>query len=325
MTQAGGEAPAPADRLRIAVIGAGATGGYFGGRLALAGHDVRFLARGRTLAALRADGLQVRSVRGDFRVHPPATDDPVEVGPCDAVLFCVKTYDTDGAAALLPPLLGPDTAVLSVQNGIDNEERIGAVAGQGHVIGGVAFIFAHVAGPAIIEHTGGPSALVLGELDGRTTPRVERLAAACQAAGIPAEVSADILVRLWTKWAFICAQAGMTATSRLGIGEIRQVPESLAMFRAILEEVWRVGRGEGVALPDDMVERQLEFALSLEPGARSSLHDDLTAGRRMELEALHGEVVRRAARAGLDAPAARAVYAILRPWALRNEAALEGR
>lgn len=305
--------------MKVAVVGAGGVGGYFGGRLAQAGHDVHLIARGPHLAALRQDGLRVRSVKGDFATAVRATDDPGEIGPCDTVLFCVKSYDTEEAAARLKPLLGEDTAVVSLQNGIDNEEKIAAVIGAGRVVGGAAFIFSTIVEPGVIAHTGGPARILFGELDGRRTARVEQLLAACREVGIDADIPDDIRVVLWTKFAFICATAGMTAAVRLPLGDIRESAESWAMFQKILTEVVVLGRAEGIPLDQDVVARQLDFADSLAPDSYSSLHHDLVSGRRMELDALHGTVVRRARHSGVPVPASEAVHAILRPWQLRNE------
>lgn len=310
--------------MRIAVYGAGGVGGYFGGRLARgAGADVHLIARGAHLAALRRRGLTVKSVGGDFQLRLPATDDVAQVGPVDVVLVCVKSYDTATVAGRLTPLLHERTAVLSLQNGIDNEEILADAVEPERVMGGVAFIFTAVAEPAVVRHTGGPGRVVFGELDGRRSERAEALLELCQRAGVPAEISDDIRVELWSKFAFICAQAGMTAAVRLPLGEIRETPESWAMFERIVREVWTLARAEGVALPDDLVERHLAFAGGLEPDSFSSLHHDLTTGHRMELEALHGTVVRRAEQCGVPVPACEAVYSILRPWARRNERAQE--
>jgi 2-dehydropantoate 2-reductase len=305
--------------VRIAVVGAGGVGGYFGGRLAQAGQDVHVIARGEHLDAIRRDGLRVRSVAGDFEVRMPATEDPAEVGPVDHVLFCVKSYDTGSAAASLRPLLHDDTAIVSLQNGVDNEEILGRTLGEHHVVGGIAFIFSAIAEPGVIAQTGGPRRILVGEMNGSSTDRIDALVVACGTAGIDAEARTDIRRALWDKLAFICAQAGMTATVRLPIGEIREVPEPMAMFRRIVEEVRAVAAAEGIELGEDAVERHEAFARALEPGSFSSLHDDLVRGKRMELEALHGSVVRRAAAHGVPVSTCEAVYAILRPWAVRNE------
>src|SRR5499427_11091304 len=178
--------------MRIAVYGAGGVGGYFGGRLAQAGAQVHFIARGAHLQALRERGLKVRSVKGDFEVRAPATDDPADVGPCAFVLFCVKTFDTEAAAARLGPLVGEGTAVVSLQNGVENEEQLARAVGEDHVMGGAAFIFAEIAEPGLIVHTGGPAGITFGELDGHPSPRAKRLLARCEQAGFEAELSASI-------------------------------------------------------------------------------------------------------------------------------------
>jgi 2-dehydropantoate 2-reductase len=305
--------------MRIAVYGAGGVGGYFGGRLAQAGTDVHLIDRGAHLQALRQQGLRVRSVKGDFVVRVPATDDPAEVGPCEYVLFCVKAFDTEAAAARLGPLLGEGTAVVSLQNGVDNEEKLARAIGQAHVMGGAAFIFAGKAEPGVIVHTGGPTSISFGELDGRVSGRARRLLGCCQQAGFGAELSTSIKTVLWAKLAFICAQAGMTAAVRLPIGEIRTVDAAWAGFGRLVAEVAAVAAADGTPLPPAARERALTLAQGVEPGSFSSLHDDLVAGRRMELEALHGLVVRRAAEHGVAVPMSEAVYAILKPWAIRNE------
>jgi 2-dehydropantoate 2-reductase len=306
--------------MRIAVYGAGGVGGYFGGRLAKAGTEVHFIARGAHLRALRERGLRVRSVKGDFDVQATATDDPADVGPCDFVLFCVKTYDTDAAAARLGPLVGDGTAVLSLQNGAENTEKLARAVGEDHVMGGAAFIFAEIAQPGLVVHTGGPASITFGELDGRASERAKRLLECCTRAGFEAELSTSIKTVVWAKLAFICAQAGLTAAVRLPIGEIRTVDAAWAAFERLVAEVCAVAEADGNPVPLAAQERALALAQAAEPGAFSSLHDDLMAGRRMELEALHGFVVRRAAKHGVAVPMSAAVYAILQPWAIRNEA-----
>jgi 2-dehydropantoate 2-reductase len=227
------------------------------------------------------------------------------------VLFTVKSYDTDAAAERLTPLLRDETAVISLQNGIDNEERIAARIGPEHVVGGVAYLFAHRIGPGHIRHTGGPARIVFGEMSGEQASRTERFLGECQRAGIAAEIAPDIRAALWSKFVFICAQAGLTAASRQPIGVIRESSETWQLFRRVLEEVAAVGRAEGVTLPDDLVAKHLDFAAALEAHGRSSMYDDLAAGRRMELDALLGEVVRRGARAGVPTPVTEVLYGLL--------------
>jgi 2-dehydropantoate 2-reductase len=310
--------------MRIAVYGAGGVGGYFGGRLARAGAEVHFIARGAHLQALRERGLRVRSLKGDFEIPALATDDPAEVGPCDFVLFCVKSFGTDAAAARLGPLIGEGSAVVSLQNGVENEEKIARAVGDNHVMGGAAFIFAEIAEPGVIVHTGGPASIIFGELDGRISQRAEHLLGWCEQAGFGVELSASITTVLWAKLAFICAQAGMTAAARLPIGEIRTVDAAWAAFGRLVAEVCAVAEADGSPVPQAARQRALALAQAAEPDSFSSLHDDLVAGRHMELEALHGFVVRRAAQHGLAVPTSEAVYAILRPWAIRNQRSGDG-
>ncbi len=307
--------------MKMAMFGAGGVGGYYGARLAAAGHEIHLVARGEHLQAIRTHGLRVRSGLGDLEAHVPATDDPHEIGACDAVFFCVKSYDTVDATRGLGPLLRPGTAVVSLQNGVDNEDKIADAIGRDHVVGGASFIFATMAEPGVIDHTGGPASLAFGELDGNRSDRVLALAEACVGAGVPADIPDDITVVLWAKFAFICAQAGMTATTRLPIGDIRDCEPAWAMFRALVEEVVAVGRAEGVALPAQLVDAHLRATAALEPQGRSSLYHDLVTGHRMELDALHGTVIRLAGRHGIPVPATTAVYALLSPWALRSHPA----
>jgi 2-dehydropantoate 2-reductase len=307
--------------MKVAVYGTGGVGGYFGGRLALAGADVHLIARGAHLDALRTRGLRVTSIKGDFQIDLPASDDPSEIGACDYVLFCVKSFDTIEAAAQSQALIGEGTAVISLQNGVDNEEEIARIVGQAHVMGGAAYIFSTIVEPGVIAHTGGPARIVFGEMDGSRSERAQRLLDLCREGGIDAVLSEDIQRVLWEKYAFICAQAGMTAAVRLPIGSVREVEESWAAFKRVVDEVRMVAAAEGIELPADTATRHAGFAEGLEPTGYSSLYDDLTHGRRMELEALHGTVVRRARRHAIPVPVCEAIYAILRPWAVRNEAA----
>jgi 2-dehydropantoate 2-reductase len=302
--------------VRIAVVGAGGVGCYFGGRLARAGGDIHLLARGRHLQAIRDRGLRISGARGEFAVALPATDDPADIGPSDIVLFCVKSYDTEAAVELLPPLLHATTAVVSLQNGIDSDEKIAARVGPEHVMGGAAFIFASVVEPGVVHDAGGPGSLVFGELDGSTSARGETLLAMCEKAGILAELVTNIRVRLWDKFAFICAQAGMTACTRLPIGEVRAIPETWAMFCKIVDEVVALGAAEGAGLPSETGPKIARFAQALPAGGFSSLYHDLVGGRRLELEALHGFVVQRSRAHGLAAPMSEAVYALLKPHAV---------
>jgi 2-dehydropantoate 2-reductase len=302
--------------MKIGIVGAGGVGGYYGGQLARAGTEIGLLARGEQLAAIREHGLRVRTSEEDFTVRVTASDDPAEIGACDAVLFCVKSYDTVEAAALLDPLLKPGTAVVSLQNGVDNEDKIAARIGPEHVLGGASFILAQIAGPGVVERMGPLQRIVFGELDGSGSERADALLAVCREAGIDAHVTDDICRVLWDKYAFLCALAGLTAVTRLPIDELMRVPESRELFRQMVREAVIVARAEGVDLGDELVDEKTEFAAGLEPGGFSSLHHDLVTGRRIELDALHGELVRRASRHNLSVPVTAIVYALLRPWEL---------
>jgi 2-dehydropantoate 2-reductase len=302
--------------MKIGIIGAGGVGGYYGGRLAQAGSEVGIVARGEHLAAIRERGLRVRSPDEDFTVPVPASEDPADIGACDAVLFCVKSYDTESAAAMLDPLLGPDTPVVSLQNGVDNEEKIAARVRAEHVLGGASFILSSVAEPGVVEKAGTLARVVFGELDGSRSERSERLLAEFREARIESEVTDDIRRVLWDKYAFLCALAGLTAATRLPIDELLAVTETRELFRQMVREAALVARAEGVDLGADVVDEKTAFAQTLEPGGFSSLHHDLVTGRRLELDALHGELVRRASRHNLSVPITTVVYALLRPWQL---------
>jgi 2-dehydropantoate 2-reductase len=304
--------------VKIGVVGAGGVGGYYGARLALAGSEVGLIARGGHLTAIRERGLQVRADDGDFTVRLAASDDPAEIGPCDAVLFCVKSYDTDQAAAVLGPLLRPETGVVSLQNGVDNEEKIAARIGPEHVLGGASFILAHIVEPGVVEQVHSVQRIIFGELDGSRTERVARLLAEFREAEIDSEIADDIRVVLWDKFAFLCALAGLTAVTRLPIDELLAVPETRELFRQMAREVSLVARAEGVDLADDIVDQKTAFAETLGPDSYSSLHHDLVTGHRLELDALHGELTRRAARHGIPVPVSETIYSLLRPWELER-------
>jgi 2-dehydropantoate 2-reductase len=301
--------------MRIVVVGAGGTGGYFGGLLAGAGQDVTFIARGAHLEALRAQGLTVESkLAGTFTVSVRATDDPREVGPADLILFCVKTYDTEVAARSIRPLIRPDTMVMSLQNGIGNEERIAQAVGHHSGIGAVAYVVSAIKAPGVIAQTAGPGKIVFGELGGGTSPRTKRLHDVLQRAGIVAELHPDIRVVLWQKFLFICAFSGVTAVSRLPIGTILADPVTHELFRGTSEEVEAVARAGAVRLPADCVEQAMATAAAVEPWGRGSLYHDLAGGRRLELESLNGEVVRQGREHDVSTPLNFAIYAALKPY-----------
>ncbi len=302
--------------MRIAVVGVGGTGGYFGGLLARAGKDVTFIARGATLAALRASGLTVESrVEGTFTVPVQATDDPTTVGPVDLVLFCVKSYDTTTAAGQICPLIGPETVILSVQNGIDNEERIAEVVGPAPVIGGIAGVSAHSAAPGVIVLDQEPGFLRFGELAGGTSPRTERLLEVFERAPFTATLLPDIRIQMWEKFVFICALSGVTSLVRLPVGPILRYPETTQLYRGVMEEVAAIGRARGVDLPDERVDEWFRASGEISPMVYGSMYHDLAAGRRLEVEALNGTVVRFGEEHDIPTPLNFAIYGALKPYA----------
>jgi 2-dehydropantoate 2-reductase len=301
--------------MRIAIVGAGGVGGYFGAKLARAGESVVMLARGAHLDAIVRDGLRVRSaVDGEFTAKVEAVASLSGQSPVDMALLCVKSFDTRVAAEALRPVLGPDTGVVSLQNGVDNEEILDDVLGPGRALGGAAFVFSTIASPGVIAHTL-LGRIVFGELDGRVSERATRLRDALAHAGVPVEVSTDVRRVLWEKYLLISAQAGTTALARVPIGVIRETPETWRMYRRIVEELAALARASGVALADDIVDTIIKGAAALAPTASSSLYHDLAQGRRLELEALHGHAVRLGERLGVPTPTVFAVYAALRPHA----------
>lgn len=300
--------------MRITVIGAGGTGGYFGAKLAKAGEDVSFLARGAHLRAMRESGLTIKSaVEGQYCVPVRALETLSGQPAADLVLFCVKSFDTESAAEMARPVIGPDTAVLSVQNGVDGEERIGRVLGPQHVMGGVAYVFAHIAAPGVIAHNQF-GRIVFGEMDGRRSPRAERIQGVLANAGIPAEIAADIRKTLWEKYLSICPVSGTTALTRLPVRFIRETPETRMLWEAQVDELLRLAEFAGAGLGADMKQRCVAFLEALAPSTTSSLYEDLMAGKRLELEALQGYAVRLGQRAGIATPALFAVLAALKPW-----------
>ncbi len=303
--------------MKIAMMGAGGVGGYFGALLHRAGEQVWFIARGEHLKAMQANGLRVTSVLGDFTIKVTATDDPVEAGVADLVIFGIKSYDTDAAAERMKPMIGSRTTILCLQNGVDNEEKLAAIYGERVVLPAVVHIFSAVSAPGVIAQTGGPRKITIGEPDGSISPRVERIFEVFRKAEINCERPTRIMADLWEKFLFICAVGGMTALTRAPIGEIRSCPESRAMLRAVMEEVAAVARAKRIPIAADAVEQAMQFVDGLAPGGRSSLYHDLASGKRLELDALAGAVVRFGEETGVAIPMNRAIYAALKPHDLK--------
>jgi len=298
--------------MRIAVMGTGGVGGYFGARLARAGHDVAFVARGRQLEALRTRGLRVESPLGD--VHLPTveiTDDPADIDGVDLVLFGVKLWDTQVAAAAVKPLIRDETAVVSFQNGVIKDDILRHALGAEHVIGGVCYIAATIAEPGLIRHSGSLQKLAFGEYDGTLSPRVQRFRDACVDSGIDVEVSDRIEQTIWEKFVFLVGLSGTTSTARSVIGPIRANPRSRAFLRDVMDEVVQVARAQGVALPLDYADERLVFTDQVPATMTSSMHHDLERGSRLEVAWLSGDVVERGARLGVATPCNRAIVDIL--------------
>lgn len=303
--------------MKIAVIGAGGTGGYFGGMLARAGNDVAFIARGDHLQAMRQRGLTVKSAQvGEFTLTVNATERTTDVGPVDLVLVCIKTYDSATAFPQLPPLIGPETMVLSVQNGIENERQLTDVVGDAAVLGGLAYIITSIEAPGTIVHSG-LGQIIFGELAGGTSQRTERLLEVFQDAGISAEFDADVTVAIWDKFIGICAFAGMTSLTRLPIGPVFNHQETRDVYRATLEEVAALARVQDIALPADAVDAYMSGIDQLaksQPWASSSMHHDLKVGRRLELDSLNGAASRMGKEFGIPTPNNDIIYAALKPY-----------
>jgi 2-dehydropantoate 2-reductase len=298
--------------VRIAIIGAGGVGGYFGGRLATAGEDVVFLARGAHLAALRESGLQVKSAHGDLALPVKATDDPAVAGPADVVMIATKLWSTDEAVATARALMGTEGCVVSFQNGIEAEDKLVAAFGAQRVLGGVANIAAVIESPGVIRHTGTMAVLQFGELDGSRSARVQALLEACQRAGIDAKVPDDILKAIWEKFVFLASLSGMTALTRLPLGPIREDPDTRALFRQLAAEVVAVGAARGVALDDSTTEMVMKRLDALPREMHASMLGDLKRGLRLELPWLSGAVAREGERLGVATPAHRFVYVALK-------------
>jgi 2-dehydropantoate 2-reductase len=300
--------------MKIAIVGSGGVGGYYGGLLAQKGHEVTFIARGAHLEAIRKNGLQVKSIHGDFNVSPAkATDRPAEIGPVDLVLFCTKAYDTDGTAQTIKPIVDPKTTVLSLQNGIDAAERIGAVVGMAHMIGSATWLSSSVEAPGVIKQVSQFRRIVLGEMDGKTTPRVQAIFEVLNGTGVTVELSDSILKVLWTKFVFISAVSGLGSLVRLPMGDYRAVPATRMLLTTLMLEIEAVARAQGVDLDADVVDKSLAFTDNAAPHIKPSMQLDVEAGRRSELESMIGVLQRKGRELNVATPATDFVYAALLP------------
>jgi 2-dehydropantoate 2-reductase len=301
--------------MRIAVVGAGGVGGGFGAALATAGADVIFIARGAHLAAMKSQGLKVQGGRGETHLVPTrATDDPAGIGKVDIVLFCVKLWDVESAGEHIRPLIGPDTAVIPLQNGIDAAERLIPILGSNAVMGGVAQISASIVGPGLIQQVGTFMRMIFGEFDGKRHKRGEDFLALCLKAGFDATLSEQILTELWMKFILLATNAGITAATRQPIGKLRDDDDIRPIMIAAFREVFDVGRAKGVVLPADAVEKILDFIGHAPPTMKASMALDLERGNRLELPWLGGKVVQLGRQLGVPTPTHSMMYAMLKPY-----------
>jgi 2-dehydropantoate 2-reductase len=295
--------------MRIAVIGAGGVGGFFGGKLAAAGLDVVFLARGQTLERLRHHGLIIDSAEGLQRIEPVrATDDPASIGPVDAVLIAVKAWQVHEAARSIKPLIGDRTAVVPLQNGVEAPDQLIGELGPEPVLGGLCKIIAFTVEPGHIRHAGVVPQVILGELNNQSSRRSERLKKAFETAGVSAEIPQDIHAAMWEKFLFICSVSGMGALTRAPIGPIRDNPQTRAMLEQAKQEIFRLARARGVDLREGIVKDSMAFVDELPWESTASMQRDIMEGLPSELEAQSGAVLRLGREAGLDAPLHRAMY-----------------
>lgn len=304
--------------MRIAVFGAGGVGGYFGGRLAQAGEEVTFIARGEHLRAIQTKGLKVDSIKGDFVVSPArATDDPGQVGIVDVVLVTVKAWQVPEAAQAMRPMIGPDTFVVPLENGVEAPEQLAAVLGAEHVLGGLCQISAMIVAPGHIRHVGIEPYVAFGELDGKPSPRAERLRQAFERAGVKAEIPPNIQVAMWEKFLFIAAISGLGAVTRAPAHIFRSLPQTRQLLEQALQEIVAVAQARGINLNQEAVQRRLAFIDSLPEGVTASMQRDIMDGRPSELEAQNGAIVRMGQKLGVPTPVHTFIYASLLPQELR--------
>lgn len=302
--------------MRIAVVGAGAVGGYYGARLAQAGQEVVFIARGANLQAIRKNGMAVRSPLGDLTVPVRAENAPAAVGPVDLVILAVKTYSNPDALPLLPPLVGPRTSVLTLQNGVESADEIAAVVGPQAVLAGATYIIATLVEPGVVQHTGSARRIVFGEGFGAraVSERVAEVERVLGAADIQAEAVPDSRVPIWEKFIFLAPFAALSAAARLPLGPLWQVAEFRASYDRAMAEVESIARAEGIPIAADVREQKMRYLDASPAASRSSMMMDLAAGRPIELEALVGSVVRRGRARGVPTPVMEAFYGVLKPF-----------
>ena len=297
--------------MRIAIMGSGGLGGYFGAKLVAGGADVHFIARGKHLEAMRSEGLRIEGP-APLHVKPVrATDRAEEIGVVDLVMLCVKLWDTEPALAQIRPLVGPATTIVSFQNGVLKDQHLRAAFDERQLMGGVGYVATTIEAPGVIRQTGPMQRLLFGEFDGSRSARGEALLAACLAGGINAEFSGDILREIWQKYVFLVGLSGTTTTMRTTIGPIRTHPQTRAFLLDVMREVVAVGRAHGVALPEDYAQVRLQLADDVSPAMTSSMHHDLERGNKLEVRWLAGGVVELGLAKGVPTPLNRAIADIL--------------
>lgn len=301
--------------MRIAVMGTGGMGGYYGGLLAATGQEVTFIARGAHLEAIRSNGLRVIGPRGDVHIDPAqATDDPGTVNPVDVVLFCVKLYDAETAAEAIKPMLKPGTMVISLMNGVDGPERIEKVIGPGHALGGAAYASAKIDKPGVVSYRSAMSKLVYGELDGTRSERAVAFADACAATGFDVELSTDIQATLWQKFVLLATNAALTTITRQPAAGVYGNPELKALAADLMREVMAVGRAKGITIPDETLDRSIALTETFPPDMYASMYHDLAAGKPLEVGSFSGLITRLGRDLGVPTPCHRTIYACLRPY-----------
>jgi 2-dehydropantoate 2-reductase len=301
--------------MRVAVMAAGAVGGYFGGRLAAAGHDVAFIARGAHRDAIRREGLKIESAAGDLHLKDvDVTDDPRQVGRVDVVLFAVKLWDTETAGEQTRPLVGPGTRVITLQNGVDSVERLTPILGDDAVIGGATYVVSSIIAPGVIRQTGAVARVRCGRLDRRPDAVLAGRVEEMRAAGVDITLAEDMFLDLWKKFVLLSGTSGATAGTRQPIGVIRDDQDMRAFFYGLMHETMATGRAAGVAFPPDFPAELDRLVAGMPPTMKASMANDLEAGNRLELDWLAGKVVALGRKHGIPTPAQEAVYAMLKPY-----------
>jgi len=301
--------------MKIAIMGAGGMGAYYGANLAAAGQDIAFIARGAHLAAIKHKGLLLSGPAGNIVVNPAvATDDPSEIGPVDAVLFCVKLHDIETAAAAIQPMLKPDTMVISVLNGVDGPRRIASVIGPNHVLGGAAYASGVIEKPGVVSYKSSMASLVIGELDGKTSARAEAFRNGCIDAGFTCSVTDNILGVLWNKFILLATHAGLSSLCRRPVAVVYDDPDLVVMARAMMQEIVEIATVLEIAIDPDIIETSIARSKTFPPDMYASMYHDLARGRPLEVAGLSGHVTRLGIELGISTPHHQTVFACLKPF-----------